>query len=172
MILAFIMAGCSINKPTKYDYVLTDEPIQLKRLPNDWTAPDLFRWTKVAFKKNNNTLRFFLSKEQQEIIAKYGQPKYLRSFKSDRNEKVYEWIYLNGEDKLFQFINRQVVFEGPVTDLENVLITYGYPRFAYSERYNKERAERITFIYESPYSMKKDTYAFIGGKLIIHKNVQ
>lgn len=170
--LIFISAAllsCSFNKPTLLNYINVEEPSQIKRQMKYMQRPTLLHWSTVAYKKNTKTLRFLLSPEQKEVIGKYGQPNYIRKFRSTDKEVVYEWLFID-DNKLVQIINRKIAFEGPITDFEHVLIKRGYPSFVHHQLFNNDTIVRDTIIYEQVFGVEKETYSFENGKLFSHQS--
>src|SRR5207249_2129508 len=61
------------------------------------------------------------------IIEQWGKPNYVRiPFDSLNGERVEEWVFMD-KRHLFQFINHEMVYEGPLTDYEQLLLDRGYP---------------------------------------------
>lgn len=167
MILGAALMSCSLNRGPVANYVAVEKSSQYKRKSKDWTRPNTFLWSNVAFKKNNRQLRYLLSDQQKDIIVEHGQPEYLRKFKSTRKESVSEWVFLE-KDLLFQFIRRELAYEGPVTDLENILIIRGYPNDVLVQESYPTGRDRVTFIYSNRFKTALETYSFARGELIDH----
>ncbi|MEN6626577.1 MAG: hypothetical protein ABFD69_10150 [Candidatus Sumerlaeia bacterium] len=65
----------------------------------------------------------------QAIVAEdHGAPDFVRAFRSMTGERVREWIYTD-QALIFQFIGDELVFTGPLTHLEQILMSYGRPDF-------------------------------------------
>ena len=65
--------------------------------------------------------------DQQTILEQWGSPEYVRKrFTSLQDERIEEWLYMDLQ-RLFQFVDHNIVYEGPITDLEQLLLLHGYP---------------------------------------------
>lgn len=84
------------------------------------------RFFRKAYRAANDDFDF-ASEEQEVLLEEWGRPTYLRNpFSSIEGEGVEEWVYLD-QQRIFQFVDRGLVYEGPLTDFEMLLIRYGYP---------------------------------------------
>ena len=86
-----------------------------------------------------------------------------RTFRSARGDLVKEWAYL-AQGKIFQFVRRQLVYEGELTDLEKTLIQYGYPNFVFAEQLEHD-FKRLTFKYKSIFGLRTQIFSFADGRL-------
>ena len=107
-----------------------------------------------------------LSEDQKRILAKWGQPNYLRGpFKSTRGDSVVEWCY-HPLNRIFQYVDRTMVFEGPLTDQDRALITHGAPKEAMVSQLEPD-IRRETWIYRSGrFGADERVMSFANGKQI------
>jgi len=147
-----------------FDFTEDGEQVQIKRIARHQSIDYFHRWRRTAYVKNTGELHWLLSQDQKEIIAEYSQPDYLRrTFRSTRGDRVKEWAYV-AQGKIFQFVRRQLVYEGELTDLEKTLIQYGYPNFVFAEQLESD-ITRLTFIYESIFGLRRQVFSFANGRL-------
>lgn len=163
--LGIILSGCSINRAYLFEYDKDGNEIQFKRRAKYNSVNYVSKWSKKAYKKNNRTLHFMLSDEQEEVIKEHGQPDYIRKrFLSTHGDFVKEWIYHNS-NLMFQFVGGKLVYEGPTTDVEKVLMLYGYPRYSITTKLDPD-VVRETFIYHSSLTDEFEDFNFSNGKLL------
>jgi hypothetical protein len=159
-----MLVGCAFNTRPMFDYMEDGEQVQIKRIARHQSIDYFHRWRRTAYVKNTGELHWLLSQDQKEIIAEYSQPDYLRrTFRSTRGDRVKEWAYV-AQGKIFQFVRRQLVYEGELTDLEKTLIQYGYPKFVFAEQLEPD-ITRLTFIYESIFGLRRQIFSFANGRL-------
>jgi hypothetical protein len=130
-----------VNHPIpKFEYTDDGRAIMLKRYPA-CTAKEYNLFRLYSFYENKQGVEHYckgsklkreysdiLSEEQKKILATWGQPDYLRGpYRSTRGDLVIEWAY-HASNHLFQFVDRAMVYEGPLSDQERIAITYGAPR--------------------------------------------
>ena len=163
-LVVIMLVGCAFNTTLMFDYMEDGEQVQIKRIAKHQGIDYFHRWRRTAYVKNTGELHWLLSQDQKEIIAEYSQPDYLRrTFRSARGDLVKEWAYL-AQGKIFQFVRRQLVFEGELTDLEKTLIQYGYPSFVFVEQLESD-ITRLTFIYENMFGLRRQMFSFANGRL-------
>lgn len=164
-LLFVFLLGCSLNRSPLFDYDKEGKPVQIRRVAKYPTVDYFHRFTAGAYKENLSRLHFMLSPEQEEIIKKYGQPDYLRkTFFSTRKEYVKEWVYLSA-NMVFQFIKGRLVYEGPVTDKEKVMIIWGYPKSIYIRAQTPDLTNE-SFEYYYIFSDDFLNFHFSNGNLI------
>lgn len=164
--LAILAGGCTVNRAPLFDYNERGEKIQFQRIPRnmEWDIEGSWRLTPWAYRPNDKKLHWLLSEDQQDVIGLLGQPQYVRRpFYSRTNERVTEWVWWE-DQKVAQFINRELVYIGPLTDREKTLIRRGYPT-AYVHQ-DIFAGVRETFIYKNDYELRRHIYNFQNGSLI------
>lgn len=68
--------------------------------------------------------------DQETLLEEWGQPDYVRRpFRALNGERVREWVYFDRR-QIFQFIDDELIYEGPLTDFESLLLRNGYPDHA------------------------------------------
>ncbi len=108
-----------------------------------------------------------LSTDQQRVLARWGQPDWLRgSFRSTRGDSVTEWLF-ERQNKIFQWVDGDLVYHGPVTDVERTMLVHGAPTHVMITHV-EPNIRRETFIYRETFrSMGREKmYSFSNGKLI------
>lgn len=71
--------------------------------------------------------RFSLA--QQDLVVAHGVPDYVRlPFRTTYGEQAVEWLFLKA-NLLAQFVDGELVYSGPITDKEKVLLRRGYPNY-------------------------------------------
>jgi hypothetical protein len=107
-----------------------------------------------------------LTEDQKAILREWGQPDYLRGpYRSTRGDTVVEWAY-HRLNHLFQFVDGVMVYEGPLTDQERTVLTYGLPREILSNTLSPN-IRRETWFYTSPCNPNKEmVFSFSNGRLV------
>lgn len=175
-------AGVTYQRPPKYDYAPDGQPIMVKRFPYLETR-NFSPWKKFRYLENMNgavammaQLQTYpggrqcrpLSEQQIKILREWGEPDYIRGpYKSTRNDFIIEWAY-HQSNRLFQFADAKMVYEGPLTDQERIAITYGAPQDTLNS-YLEPNIKRETWIYR-PYFMsglgRERIFSFSNGELV------
>jgi hypothetical protein len=166
-LLLFFISGCSLNTKPTFDYYDADgKPRTTKRYRRHLNRDFIARVSKTAYKKNKGTgPHFLLSKDQKDVKEKYGPPEYIGcTYLSRRGDYVKEWIYWK-EAMTFQFVNKNLIFEGSLTDKERVLIVFGYPDYARVFQFAQGQ-ERENFYYYTLFGMTQRIFHFINGKRV------
>lgn len=165
----------------KYEYTDEGQAIMIKRYPYNPNLRecDLLRykyaenkhgvehWTRgCKLKREPDEI---LSQQQQAVLTAWGQPDYLRGpYRTTRNETVVEWAY-HPLNRLFQWIDGVLVYQGPLTDRERTIITYGAPGEVMVSQV-EPNIRRETWIYR-PRTLfltggREQIYSFANGELI------
>jgi len=166
-LLFVFFGGCAMNsKPLFLEYDAQGQPLMSKRIPRHIIRDFKVRWSKKAYKRNDGTgPHFLLSTDQRVIKNEYGPPDYIsRTYLSRKGNYVKEWVYWE-EGELFQFVRRNLIYEGPLTDRERVLILYGFPDDALVYQIGPE-IERENFCYNTLFGTTRRTFHFVNGKCI------
>lgn len=129
-----VVAGCSTNRVPRYNVPEPGTIETFKRQTLHDNRDYLFTWKQQAYSQITEPIRN-VSEDQQGVLDRHGEPDYKRvGWKSTSNELVDEWIYWDRK-VVVQFVQRQLVYEGPVTDMDEIRVKYGYPRRAWSQTY-------------------------------------
>jgi len=125
--LVATLAGCASRTPVVV-YDVAGEPIMRKRYAKRVAVDHFYRFRSTAYwSALDSDFSRRLSLDQEKLLADLGRPDLVRRpFRSCDNERVDEWVYLQTQ-RLAQLVGGQLVYEGPLTDYERVLIQYGYP---------------------------------------------
>jgi len=165
MAVAVLLFSCAIGKPPRWDYGVLGRPAEYKRYPRNIAVDYMSRFRRLAYRKVEHPIKDFLTDEQRQWVGKNGQPEYRRRvFRSREGERVDEWVYLK-KNKLVQFVQGHVVYQGEVTDLEVTMIRLGYPRNVMMGQV-EPGMERLTFIYSRPIDLEREVFSFSNGKLV------
>lgn len=175
-------AGVGYQRPPKFDYTDDGRPIMVKRFPylpsREYSPYKKFRYLEnmSGAEAMMATLQTYpgggecrpLSEQQKKILRTWGEPDYIRGpYKSTRNDFIIEWAY-HQANRLFQFADATMVYEGPLTDQERTAITYGAPREVMIDLL-EPNIRRETWIYR-PYNIFGTGYerlfSFANGKLV------
>jgi len=164
-----------------FDYAPDGRTIMVKRYAF-FPAQDLCQFRKYRFYENKHGVEHvergaklkrepdeILSEQQRAILREWGQPDYLRGpYKSTRGDSVIEWAYLP-LNRLFQFVDRKMVYEGPLTDQERIAIVHGAPRDVLVSQVGPN-VRRETWLYY-PYFLtnRQKVFSFSNGKLVYSK---
>lgn len=178
-------AGVTYQRPPKYDYTPDGQPVMVKRFPYLETR-DFSPWKKFRYLENMNgavammaNLQTYpggrqcrpLSQQQIKILREWGEPDYIRGpYKSTRNDFIIEWAY-HQANRLFQFADAKMVYEGPLTDQERIAITYGVPQDTMIN-YLEPNIKRETWIYRSYFISglgRERIFSFSNGELVFRQ---
>lgn len=107
-----------------------------------------------------------LSNAEKGIVARYGVPEAVRPpYTSRTGETITDWIYLK-DAVMFQFCQGRLVYQGPLTDREIILMRFGYPNDVL--RFNSTIGSvRETFVYENFWKTNQNFFSFSDSKLTI-----
>jgi hypothetical protein len=127
LLLLLNLTGCALKNPPRTQFDAEGNPILFKRMAKHMAVDYFYRWRHKAYNKPAGNFRYLLINEEKQVFEDFGTPDYVRRpFSSEDGEKVNEWAYL-GKNMLFQFINGDMVYSGPITDYEQILARHGYP---------------------------------------------
>jgi hypothetical protein len=128
LVAALGLAGCAQTRPKpQLVYHPTGEITTFKRYER-YPQRDFFhRFVRKAYQPPQDRDFDFARPDQQHLLDAWGRPDYIRKrFQSLEDERVEEWVYLD-QQYMFQFVDHRIVYEGELTDLEQLLIRKGYP---------------------------------------------
>ncbi len=167
-VLMPLALGCgNQNRKPRYDI---GEPLEIQPFKRYgiYNNRDFIRtWKHEAFSPVTEPLRRRLSESQKDILERQGQPDYVRrSFKATTGETVDEWAWWDRE-VIGQFVQRELVFEGLLTDMDKTLIRYGYPRRSWRQAYEAGGVQRDIWDYQGfLIDTRGAIMTFSEGKLI------
>lgn len=135
-IAVFTASACgNLNKVPRYNVSepLTIEPF--KRTPKYQSRDFFFVWDSTVYSPVKAPLKGKLTPSQQEIQERHGRPDYTRrGFRTTSNEIADQWCWVDRRITA-QFVQGELVFEGPLTDKDEFLIRRGLPRYATQQQY-------------------------------------
>ena len=157
-------AACATTRTIPATVDAEGNRVEIRRAPLRANLDYIHRFRAKAYDTPGWFDLHFLSKAQESIIAERGRPDYVRSYRSTDHEPIVEWLYLE-QNVLSQFCRGRQVFEGPVTDLERVLLRLGYPRYAITKT-EEMGPELTTFLYRTIGGSRFREYTFSDGRLV------
>jgi hypothetical protein len=175
IILSWLLSGCATAPYTGQRVGSTSLIKSSQEVPFDIkvakavnkVSQDYYRSKRVGFNAVNDNFRISvpfkfvdLSPDQKQIVQLIGIPEYERSFPNISGKRVEEWIYRD-QDYLVQFIYGNLVYLGPVDDLEKTLIDLGSPNDIYFFDFAGMR--KVVFKYSARYQI----CTFQDDKLIV-----
>ncbi len=136
LVLLVALVGCgNKNRTPRYD---VPEPLKIKPFKRQALHDSqdyMFIWKPNAYSQVSEPIRDRLSPTQLGVMERHGQPDYIRKgFKATTKEIVDEWAWWD-RDVICQFVQRELVWEGPLTDMDRTRIRYGYPRHSWAQKY-------------------------------------
>ncbi len=152
----------------RYDANLVKDVLGMNKFPFKLNRKGLQPLERCSvFSRSVNNI---FSEQQKQILNEWGQPDYLRGpYRSTRGDQVNEWAYLQA-NHIFQFVGGEMVYEGPLTDEDRTLITYGTPTEITVTQ--AEPGTRLEFwVYRKWYSspFHERIFKFSNGKMIFHQ---
>lgn len=134
--LAVTLAGCgNANRQPRYDVPAPLEIKPFKREAAHERQDYIFTMKREAYSKVAEPMRARMSPSQKALLERHGQPDYVRrGFHATTGETVDEWAWWD-RDVIAQFVQRELVWEGKLTDMDRTRIRYGYPRRSWSQTY-------------------------------------
>jgi hypothetical protein len=172
--LALTLGGCAFQSaPIAFRYDAAGIPKSFKRVERFPQCDYVHHFVRQAYLKTganfapkDQTGQTSATAKSDQLLTfeEWGKPDYIRKpFRSLDNERVEEWIYLD-RVHIFQFIGNQLVFEGPLSDYEQVLLRKGYPDKSFQTRYETGTDEDV-FIYHTMFAARLEEFHFMDGVL-------
>ena len=134
--MLLLVTGCgSTNRQPRYDVKDPLEVKPFKRFAKHGSVDYLYTWKSKAYSKVESPLNQMLSPTQTSTLERHGQPDYVRkSYRASTGELVDEWAWWD-RGTVAQFVGRELVYEGKLTDMDRYRIRYGYPRRVKAQTY-------------------------------------
>jgi hypothetical protein len=163
--ICFAAAGCAARNPALvYRYDMAGIPHAFKRFEQCPQRDFLHHWMRKVYHKPPKTVSPREGADQGVTLKEWGKPDWIRKpFRSMHNELVEEWVYIN-KGRVFQFTGDKLVYEGPLTDYEQVLLYRGYPDRAIQLRMETGN-DLDVFIYRKVFSPVLEEMHFVNGLL-------
>ncbi len=107
-----------------------------------------------------------LSDDEKSIVARYGVPDCVRPpYTCLTGEKITDWLFLK-DAVMFQFCDGRIVYQGPITDREIILMRFGYPNDIL--RFNSTFGPvRETLVYENFWKTNQSFFSLSDDKLTV-----
>lgn len=162
--LALTLSCAPYSTPTTFRYDAAGVPQSIKRVERFPQRDFVHHFVRQAYFKPAEPFAPTPKTDQAVTFEEWGKPDWVRRpFRSLDNELVAEWVYLD-RGHIFQFIGSQLVFEGPLTDYEQVLLRRGYPDRVLQTRLETGTNEDV-FIYFAMFSPRLEQFHFMNGTM-------
>ncbi len=165
LVLATALSGCMVNNAPKFEYGPDGEKIQFKRYEKHLDLNYVHNISPVVYTPATALpLSPMLSEEENEVLRVHGTPDYVRGeYLSESRETVTDWVYYE-KDRIFQFVEGQLVYEDGLTDYDKTLIRRGRPSESLSP--TNEVGHRLDILrYQNRITDKIDEYVFRNGQI-------
>jgi hypothetical protein len=129
--LGGLLSGCARPSDGLPPILFTPsgEPVSFKRLEVHPQLDYFHHIRRAAYRAPENGFEA-ASEDQESIVDQWGPPSHVRKpFKTMEDEKVEEWLYYDRQ-QIFQFSGGALIYDGPMTDMETLLLRRGYPHRA------------------------------------------
>ncbi len=165
VLAGLVLTACATNRGPRFNYGPDGEPVQFKRYEKHLAKDYFWHFTPIAFKRADAMpLDPLLSDDQKNVLNEQGKPEYVReNYRADSNEIVTDWAFVS-KRKIYQFIEGQVVYQGDLSDYDEMLIRRGRPDFV-KVMANKDFGRTDLFTYKDWITHKTDQYGFKNGVL-------
>jgi hypothetical protein len=168
VVALLLTSGCWTNRSPRFD-MSSGEPEQIRRYTGRPETDYIFRWGRNAFTQVRSDLDIVMTGDRLDVLTRHGRPDYVREgVKGWRNESFDEWVYWD-RNTIVQFIQDELVFEGPLLDSDRHLVLYGFPTRAYTQQYEVGPRREI-WIYADIWKTRTREYSFSDGKLVYQVN--
>ncbi|HOE97852.1 MAG TPA: hypothetical protein PLS90_12165 [Candidatus Sumerlaeota bacterium] len=163
LIGAAALAGCARQPRLPFRYDAEGFPVQDKRFERHVQRDFFHHFSRTVYDPVTPP-PYGYQGDKQTVYEQWGLPDYeRREFKSINGEEVDEWLYLP-ENRIFQFIGDVMVYDGPLTDYEQILLRRGYP--SRCEVQMTDTGTRIdVFVYDGVFQPMLEEYHFQNGYL-------
>lgn len=158
-----LAAGCAHPSKIAFRYGADGSPVSYIRRERHITRDFLNHFSRETYRRPGESSEGDLGADERIVAQHNGQPDWTRSFKSFEDERVDEWVYVE-KSLVAQFINGQCVFQGPLTDYEQILLTHGRPSRAISS-YSDTGDQIDLFVYDGVFLPDLQEYHFLNGKI-------
>lgn len=178
-------AGVNYQRPPKFNYTQQGQPVMEKRFA--YLETRMFSpLKKFRYLENMGGAEAMMaglqtypggkqcrpmSEQQRKILREWGEPDYIRGpYKSTRNDFIIDWAYIQS-NRIFQFADTQMVYEGPLTDQDRTAITYGIPQETMIN-YLEPNIKRETWIYRPVFMSgigRERLFSFSNGEMVYHQ---
>lgn len=167
VLVALLMpiAGCgNLNKVPRYRLDADGQPVAFKRFAAYDERDFINRFRAEAYFPRKDQVEGPLSDEQRGVLERHGMPDFIRyRFKASTNELVDQWAWWD-RNVTVQFVQRELVWEGPLTDYDRTLIERGYPSRAKAMLFQPGQRRDI-FEYEGIFKANSLIVTFTEEKL-------
>lgn len=175
LILTSLIAAtlaCSTIPATVHRTSEGGEIVQYKRYPKYMEYNLIHHIDRIAYRQaGEGDFNHRLSPQQQAVLMDLGKPELIRhSFKSRGEELVQEWLYLE-KQRLYQFVEGMIAYEGPVTDQERILAEHGYPDHVSQMKF-EGGGEWVHWEYRVPLSVDMKQFTFSKDNLVYQQRVR
>lgn len=163
----FAASGCgNLNRTPRYEAPEAMTIKTFKRETENQSQDYIINWKRDAYSKVTRPITRGVSPDQKDVLARHGQPDYLRkSWRAlNADELVDEWAYWD-RNVCVQFVQGQLVWEGPLTDMDRIRIQYGYPKRSSTQKV-ETGVRRDVWDYQGMTDSRGMIFTFTEEKLV------
>ncbi len=162
LLVLVLASGCSTVR-LKAAIGPNGEPIQFKRYERYAARDFMHHFSRSIYSRPG----FYFKADgddQSATVAEWGRPDFIRRFRSMNGEKVREWVYAD-KPMIMQFVGGELVFAGPVSDLERTFLTFGRPD-NYEVYKTDAGGTNMNFVYQGFWFRRLEDFKFNNDKLV------
>ena len=165
-----ILMGCATQHarlPQRID--AAGVPQSFKRVERGAQRDFFHHFVRTVYHKTNpDSFMPVADSDQTAVVKQWGPPTWIRkTFPSLQGERVKEWLYID-QRRVFQFVGGQLVYDGPLTDYEQILLSRGYPDRVETD-YPETGTNIDVLVYTRVFSPLIEEFSFDSGTLIQSK---
>lgn len=170
VLILIFTGGCarSTRDVPRADYRHGPLPHQERR-STDWVYEDFLLRSPDDYDRLEHLDEDELSTDQRLIVQEFGMPDFERTFWALSQENVQEWLDID-DNLCLQFVEGELVFQGPTSDMEHTILRYGVPSEVLRSM-GYAGVERITFIYTRRFTPSQMHFSFANGALILEETL-
>lgn len=161
------VVGCgNTNRQPRYN---VDEPLSVvpfKRKTRHAHVDYIYTIKSQAFSKVKKPMKGRFTASEHDVLERHGQPDYTRKgYEALTGERVTDWAWWDRK-VICQFVDGELVWEGPLTDADQFLIRYGYPNHSWTQEVS-DGVVRETWIYQGVIYDKRGMFASFSDEKLI-----
>ena len=149
----------------QFTYLSSGEITEFKRLERYPQRDFIHHFSRTAYREHDEKAKS-AGPDFETIIEQWGPPDYVRKpFQSLEGDRVEEWIYLD-EQRLFQFVANELVYDGPVTEFELLFLRLGYPNRVFTTIGDSGIVRSVLFYRTIFMPWRMETYSLANGWIV------
>lgn len=167
LVVGFFAVGCgSTNRQPLYN---VDDPLSVvpfKRSARHSHIDYIYTIKGEAYSKVKKPMKGRFTSSEQDVLERHGQPDYVRKgYEALTGERVTDWAWWDRQ-VICQFVDGELVWEGPLTDKDEFLIRFGYPNHSWTQQVS-DGVVRETWIYQGVIYDKRGMFASFSDEKLI-----